>query len=345
VAHHGRSLEPPPDSADATIPLSAYLPEMVAETGLTDALTPDRLLRGRRTAPEHGWRRLVHRLTRGRVSPPESAAETRRRELVTRVRTPVAGGHHRVAVLSLKGGVGKTTTAVGLGSALASIRGDRVIAVDANPDHGTLSEKVRMETPASVRDLLAEMSGVVSPRYADVRAFTSQSISSRLEILASARDPALSEAFTAEDYRNAARLLEHFYSICVTDCGTGLLHSAMGAVLELADQVVLVTIPSVASARSASATLDWLEAHGHTRLAQSATVVLSSIRPGRDEGVDTEALRRHFDKRCQAVVSVPYDPHLAQDAEVDVNLLRPGTREAFLTLAATVGDGFDKRRG
>ena len=55
-----------------------------------------------------------------------------------RVRTPVAGGHHRVAVLSLKGGVGKTTTAVGLGATFATLRGDRVIAVDANPDRGTL---------------------------------------------------------------------------------------------------------------------------------------------------------------------------------------------------------------
>src|SRR2546430_12920793 len=80
----------------------------------------------------------------------------RRRDLINRVRTPVAGGHHRVAVLSLKGGVGKTTTAVGLGATLATLRGDRVIAVDANPDRGTLSDKVRLETAATIRDLLNE---------------------------------------------------------------------------------------------------------------------------------------------------------------------------------------------
>ena len=71
-----------------------------------------------------------------------------RRDLVSRVRTPVADGYHRVAVLSLKGGVGKTTVTVGLGATLASLRGDRVIAVDANPDRGTLSDKVRVQTPA-----------------------------------------------------------------------------------------------------------------------------------------------------------------------------------------------------
>ncbi|MEU5877111.1 AAA family ATPase [Spirillospora sp. NPDC047279] len=320
------SLDP-----EATIPLDEVL-------GPADVLTQDRLLPGRRAVPERGWRRAVHRATRGRVRPPESAAERRRQGLIARVRTPVDGGHHRVAVLSLKGGVGKTTTAVGLGSALAAVRGDRVIAIDANPDHGTLSEKVRAETQASVRDLLGAVGGV--PRYADVRAFTSQSMSSRLEILASARDPELSEAFTGQDYRAVAALLEHFYSICVTDCGTGMLHSAMGAVLELADQIVLVTIPSVAAARSASATLDWLEAHGHGRLARSATVVVCNIRPGRGAGVDVEALRAHFDRRCRAVVGVPFDPHLAEDAEVDLDRLAPAAREAFLTLAATVGDGF-----
>jgi len=162
--------------------------------------------------------------------------------MISRVRTPVASGPHRVAVLSLKGGVGKTTTSVGLGSTLASLRGDRVIAVDANPDRGTLSDKVGLETSATVRDLLNERDRV--RRYADVRAFTSQA-ASRLEVLASDRDPTISVAFSDQDYCEVAGLLEHFYSICITDCGTGLLHSAMSGVLRLADQIVLVSSPSV----------------------------------------------------------------------------------------------------
>src|SRR6202012_4286249 len=131
----------------------------------------------------------------------ESSASMRRRDLIRRIRTPVTGGHARVAVLSLKGGVGKTTVTVGLGSTLASLRGDRVIAVDGNPDRGTLSDKVRLETSASIRDLLNERATV--GRYADVRAFTSQT-PSRLEILASDRDPAVSIAFSADDYRAVA---------------------------------------------------------------------------------------------------------------------------------------------
>jgi MinD-like ATPase involved in chromosome partitioning or flagellar assembly len=88
---------------------------------------------------------------------------------------------------------------------LASLRGDRIIALDANPDRGTLSDKVRLETAATVRDLLNERDQI--QRYADVRAFTSQA-PSRLEVLASDRDPAVSVAFCEEDYYDAARVLE-----------------------------------------------------------------------------------------------------------------------------------------
>ncbi len=317
-------------------PLRPPVPEPGPARENSDSLTTESLLHGKRAAPGSGWRRNVYRATGGLLRFGESAAEMRRRDLINRVRTPVAGGHHRVAVLSLKGGVGKTTTAVGLGATLATLRGDRVIAVDANPDRGTLSDKVRLETAATIRDLLNERDQV--RRYADVRAFTSQA-PSRLEVLASDRDPAVSVAFGADDYCDAARVLEHFYSICITDCGTGLLHSAMSGVLRLADQIVLVSSPSVDGARSASATLDWLEAHNCRDLVRNAVVVLSAIRPRSKSTVDLDRLEHHFAARCRAVTRIPYDPHLEEGAEVELELLSGETAEAYLTLAAIVGDG------
>lgn len=306
-----------------------------AETA--DSLTADLLLPGRRRAPAEGWRRAVYRGSGGLIRAPESAAEQRRRQLVARARTPVAGGHHRVAVLSLKGGVGKTTTTVGLGATLASLRGDRVIAVDANPDRGTLSDKLRLETAATVRDLLNERTQIL--RYADVRAFTTQA-PSRLEVLASDRDPTVSVAFSEADYVDVAAVLEHYYSICITDCGTGLLHSAMAGVLRLADQLVLVSSPSVDGARSASATLDWLAAHDYGNLVRSGVVVLSAVRPRGKSTVDMTRLEQHFAARCRAVVRIPYDRHLAEGAEVDLGQLGKQTADAYLALAAEVGDGF-----
>jgi len=333
-------------------PLAAPLPEELLPEELlpadsppretAESLTSDVLLPGKRAAPGVGWRRTIYRASGGLIRVGESAADLRRRDLVSRVRTPVAGGHQRVAVMSLKGGVGKTTATVGLGSTLASLRGDRVIAVDGNPDRGTLSDKVRLETSATIRDLLNERAQV--SRYADVRAYTSQA-SSRLEILASDRDPGVSVAFSADDYRAVARVLEHYYSICITDCGTGLLHSAMAGILELADQIVLVSSPSVDGARSASATLDWLEAHSYGDLVTNGVVVLSMIRPKSKSTVDLDRLEAHFAARCRAVIRVPYDPHLEEGAEVELDMLNSDTADAYLALAATVGDGFAVPRG
>jgi MinD-like ATPase involved in chromosome partitioning or flagellar assembly len=333
-------LEPPPGLA-GRVPRQRAAPGLMPadpgyEPETSDSLTAELLLHGKRPAPGSGWRRGVYRLTGGLLRFGESAAAMRRRDLISRVRTPVAGGHHRVAVLSLKGGVGKTTTAVGLGATLATLRGDRVIAVDANPDRGTLSDKVRLETAATIRDLLNERDQV--RRYADVRAFTSQA-PSRLEVLASDRDPGVSVAFGADDYCDAVRVLEHFYSICLTDCGTGLLHSAMAGVLGLADQIVVVSSPSVDGARSASATLDWLEAHNCEDLVRNGVVVLSTIRPKSKSTVDLDRLEHHFASRCRAVARVPYDPHLEEGAELELELLSTETADAYLTLAALVGDG------
>src|SRR6201999_3649297 len=164
---------------------------------------------------------------------------------------------------------------------------------------------------------------------ADVRAFTTRA-PSRLEVLASGRDPAVSVPFNAEDYCDAARVLEPFYSICVTDCGTGLLHSAMTGVLRMADQIVVVSSPSVDGARSASATLDWLDAHSYSDLGRDGVIVLSAGRSKSKSTVDLNRLEQHFAARSRAVVRLPYDPHLEEGAEFELDSLTPDTAEAYL---------------
>ena len=241
-------------------------------------------------------------------------------------------------MLSLKGGVGKTTMTTTLGSTFASLRGDRVIAVDANPDRGTLSQKIPLETTATVRHLLRDANRV--RRYSDVRAYTSQG-PSRLEVLASEQDPAVSEAFSEVDYRRTVTLLEHFYNVVLTDCGTGLMHSAMKGVLDVADSLLIVSSASIDGARSASATLDWLDAHGYRDLVSRSVAVINYVR--RSSGnVDLDRVADHFAARCRAVVRLPFDPHLEEGAEIELDKLAPRTRAALLELAATVADDFGR---
>jgi MinD-like ATPase involved in chromosome partitioning or flagellar assembly len=48
----------------------------------------------------------------------------------------------------------------------------------------------------------------------------------------------------------------------------------------------------------------------------------------------------HFSRRCRAVRLVPYDAHLDEGAEISLELLSRGTREALTELAAVVAEGF-----
>nr|WP_229718915.1 MinD/ParA family protein [Nocardia jinanensis] len=291
-------------------------------------------VRRAKKAAGQGWRKVVHHASGGRINPGMSAEERRLQELVARIRQPVRGDY-RIAVLSLKGGVGKTTTTVGLGSTFASVRGDRVIAVDANPDFGTLSQRVPLQTRSTVRDLLLDPA---IERYSDVRRHTSQA-TSRLEVLASERDPAASEAFNEDEYRAVARILQRFYNIILTDCGTGLMHSAMGGVLQLAHSLVLISPTAIDGARSASATLDWLSLHGYHHLVQNAVVVINSPRDD-TPNIDVQQLRQYFLSRCRAVHMIPFDPHISEGAEIDLPRLKKETKRAYVELAATVADDF-----
>jgi MinD-like ATPase involved in chromosome partitioning or flagellar assembly len=304
-------------------------------------LSTHSLLRQVKPAPTEGWRRWLYVLSGQLVNVGESPRVIHYNDLLEHVNRPLRGCY-RIAMLSLKGGVGKTTVTATLGATFASVRGDRVVAVDANPDRGTLSQKVPVETPATVRHVLRDADGI--ERYSDVRSYTSQG-PSRLEVLASESDPAVSDAFSAEDYTRTLEILERFYGIVLTDCGTGLLHSAMSAVLAKADALIVVSSGSIDGVRSASATLDWLDAHGHDQLVRGSIAVINAVRP-RSGKVDMQKVVDHFSRRCRAVRLVPFDPHLEEGAEVSLGQLKRSTREALIELAAVVADGFpgDERR-
>lgn len=322
-----------PGNAQGGTPSAPYRPaEPIAP--FSDLSTTS-LLRQVKPPPTSGWRRLLYVLSGQLINVGESPRTARYNDLVVQVNRPLQGCH-RIAVLSLKGGVGKTTITATLGATFASIRGDRVVAVDANPDRGTLSQKVPMETPATVRHLLRDADGI--QRYSDVRSYTNQG-PSRLEVLASESDPAVSEAFSAEDYARTLQVLERFYSLVLTDCGTGLMHSAMSAVLAKADTMIVVSSGSVDGARSASATLDWLDAHGHEELVRNSIAVINAVRP-RGGKVDMQKVVDHFSRRCRAVRLVPFDPHLEEGAEIDLMRLKRETKEALVELAAIVAEAF-----
>ena len=301
----------------------------------TGEFTPERMLRPAANVPSSRWRRAVFTLSGGYITIGPSPEELRQRELVARVKTPVSGCR-KIAFISRKGGVGKTSTCLLVGHTFAIHRGDRVIAVDGNPDAGTLGHRIRRETTANLTSLLADTGRI--ERYADVRGYTSQA-PSRLEVVASDDDPTITYAIGEQEFHHAIELLERHYNLVCLDTGTGVLESATRGILAAADQIVVVSSPSLDAARAASATLDWLDANGYDGLVGESVAVLNAV--GRSPGlVDVGRIEEHFASRCRACVRIPWDPHLEAGAEATVEELQPATRDAYLELAAVIGSGF-----
>lgn len=320
-----------PAAADPSVPPLYNSGQYMAPPA---ALDQSILVNPVKPAPRTGWRKFVHTMTAGHVNLGDSEKVAKHQRLVDLVRSPLKGDY-RIAVLSLKGGVGKTTTSVMLGGIFASLRGDRVIAIDANPDLGTLAQRAALPGSPTIRDLLRAQDVT---KYSNIRMYTTQA-ESRLEVIGSDRDPEVSEAFSEDDYRHAIDILQHHYNVILTDCGTGLMHSAMAGVLDLANTLILVTSPALDGAQSASATLDWLNHHGYGQLVSNAIVVVSSSHPG-NATIDVKQLMEHFKARTRAVQLIPFDRHLSEGAIIDLERLDKKTYMAYLELAGLVAQDF-----
>lgn len=301
-------------------------------------LTADRLLQDKAKpnfVPETFWRRLTYKTSFGLINLGDNKKVKARRALDVRINADLQGETRFVPVLTRKGGVGKTTITTLIGMAMANAREDRVLAIDANPDRGTLAERVKKSTEKTVRDVVNRAGGITSFKvFSD---FVSRD-KSRLDVLASDTDPLVSEAFNEGDYNVVADIAARYYSICLTDCGTGIVHSVMRAILMRANGLVIVSGGSIDEAKLASETLTWLEANGYSDLVRQSIVALNTATFG-TELVKLDEIESHFQSRVRAVVRVPYDPQLAAGAVVDFDQLHPATRQAARDLAALVADG------
>ncbi|WP_430294994.1 MinD/ParA family ATP-binding protein [Sinomonas sp. B1-1] len=296
------------------------------------SLTSDRLVTRTAAPPASGWRRWLYYATLGSVNVGDSDAVRLQRALERRIAVRLGDETRYVPILSRKGGVGKTTVTTLLGMALADLREDRVIAMDANPDRGTLSDRNPGRATHTARQLVKDRFEVNS--FTQLSTYTARE-GSRLDVLASDSDPMVAHAFNDADYRAVTDILGRYYSIVLTDSGTGMVHSVMQGTLEKADAVVLVSGGSVDEARLASETLSWLEAHGRDDLVQKAIVVVN-MSAGDGTRVNVDEIEDHFRTRVRDVVRIPHDRHLAEGSQVDFAKLRPATREAAVELAALV---------
>lgn len=277
------------------------------------------------------WRRL-RSLVQSRGEREEQQLHQRLAATATRLSRP-----NHVAVVSPKGGVGKTTCTLLAGEVLASDLRLRCVAVDANPDYGTLGllapDRVRSER--SLADLLERANEV--EHAGALRPFISP-LASGLHLLAAPGDPRAMADLTPDHYGRLLSLLDRFYEVVLLDLGTGLTDPLARLALERSDQMVLVSTLEWVTAERVLAALDDLRA---TRAGERATVVLNQAPSSRavDRQVIEAAFRRH---EVAARVAIPYDPELR--AMLDAGALAPAelrreTRMAIARLGLAVAEG------
>jgi len=344
VAADGESEPLAKDVVDAVVEVVGVEPDVIVPLPEVEEAAPvaTRTRRqskpskpGRRPRPEGRWAEIVYASTLHLVNIGDSAPVKARKALDARIARSFADGPRFIPVLSRKGGVGKTTIAALLGMALADVREDRVLAIDANPDRGTLADRVTKQTRSTVRDVVWHAPDLAD--FDELATHFSRDVTG-LDVAASDADPLLAEPFEEGGFNVVADVVSPHYGVIISDSGTGVVHSVMRAALQRADAVVVVSGGSVDEARLASETLTWLESNHYGSLVANAVVALNASTQGTD--LDKIAdIEQHFRSRVRAVVRIPYDPELAAGSVVRYEALRPFTRASARELAASVMDG------
>lgn len=264
-----------------------------------------------------------------------SSAERRFEDRRARIRRQLSRTY-QIAVLSVKGGVGRTTITAALGSTFAHLRPDRVVAVDANPDFGDLATRTsRHPYGLTLRDLAYAQN---LEAFSTVHSFTAIN-SADLAVVASPWTTESVEALSGPEFAAATDILRRHYNLMLVDCGTGVLTSATSTVMQSSDSAVIVTPATVGGVKGAVATLNWLNMHGFTHLVENSIVVIVHQRPDKPI-VEVAEIEKLFATVSRPTCEVPYDQHLAEGGEIDLRLVAKDTAVVFEELAAALADNF-----
>jgi MinD-like ATPase involved in chromosome partitioning or flagellar assembly len=256
----------------------------------------------------------------------ELEARLRKRRRVTRT--------NLAAVVSPKGGVGKTTCSYLIGDLLASRPKLRVLAIDTNPDFGTLGKLApdAFRSEHQLTDVIAQMDRIRSAPELDPFLSTAPT---GLQLLAAPQRPEAMEGMTPEMYGRLLNFLGRFYHVILLDLGTGLTEPLARFALERADQAVVVNTSDWITSSTVLDALDYvlLRLGGH-----QLTMVINKA-PRKADLIALESnLRGH---RIPRHVTVPQDERLRQMLDSGTYVcerLERRTRTAVKQLALAVAE-------
>jgi MinD-like ATPase involved in chromosome partitioning or flagellar assembly len=204
-----------------------------------------------------------------------------------------------IAVVSPKGGVGKTTVTALLGTLFSLLRRDPIVAVDTNPDFGSLGRVLTPDQSWYVDDLARLVNEDDELSLTALDSHLGRAVHGLL-VVPAPTDPARMAALDEEAYGRVITRLKDFFSLILLDCGTGLQDPASLAAIAAADQVVVLTDAQPATASLVAESTELLHQWG-----RPLTVVVNRM-PAKAARLDIKQLSRYL-PAARGLVVIPDD--------------------------------------
>lgn len=319
----------PPQWQGASVSYRGIADSVSGTLRIADMVAP------RKVPPGSGWRKAIYLLSFKLVNPGESPAERHYRDLRGRIRRHIRK-QYVIAVISGKGGVGKTTLTAGIGGIFRECRPENVVAIDAAPGFGTLAGRIDEAPPG---DYAAVLNDADVQGYADIREHLGQNAIG-LDVLAGNRASDQPRPLAAAMFAGVLARLRRTHNVIVIDTSDDLEHGVMKAVLDSCDTLVFVSGLTADTSLPVMRSIDLLRSMGyHERVSQSM-VILNDCRGGYDKGT-RDYLTERFSQSGATVEFLPYDRHLASGGIIDTaNELHAKTRLRLFEIAAALADKY-----
>jgi len=227
-----------------------------------------------------------------------------------------------------------TTMAASIGSVFRECRPENVIAIDAVPGFGTLSDRIDEHPPG---DYSAVLSDTDVQGYSDIREHLGQNALG-LDVLAGNRTSDQLRPLVPAMFSGVLSRLRRTHNVIIVDTAADLEHPVMKPVLENTDTLVFVSGITADKSRPVLRAVDYLAAQGYHELVSRATVIHSS--PLEDSAA-VAYLTERFSKTGATVEVMPYDAHLAKGGIIDVHHeVKKKTRLRLFEVTAGLADKF-----
>ncbi len=210
-----------------------------------------------------------------------------------------------LTVFGAKGGIGKTTITTNIAAAIARNTDNSVLVMDLDTRFGDVAIMLDIEPSTTVAEMASQV------QMLDRATFKSALIehSSGVYVLPSPKHPNHWRQVEAEDIKELARFASRIFDYVILDT-PGAFNDIVGAALDVANQVLVVTSVDMASIKDTSFVLDVLESEGFPE----DRLFLTVNHPNGANAIRAADIERVL--RKQVYWEIPHDPQMTLSTQV-----------------------------